>query len=244
MRPLIAINADWADTPFERAQLRPRYIDAVEAAGGIPLVLPPTQDPTLAAAMLDRCDGLLLSGGDDPDPRLYGERPRPEIVPLHPRREAFDLALCRSALARRLPTLAVCAGMQTLAIACGGSLIQHIPAQVAGAIAHAAPSGDPEDAPHAITIQPHSHLARALGSSRAMVNSRHHQAVLDPGRGMRVVARCADDGLIEAIEPVQPGPLCLGVQWHPERSAALAGARRPLFAALVAQSAARHRLAA
>ncbi|MHC5020339.1 MAG: gamma-glutamyl-gamma-aminobutyrate hydrolase family protein [Planctomycetota bacterium] len=242
MRPIIAINADWVAEPFEHARIRAPYLHAVEAAGGIPLLLPPTADPADAGALLARADGLLLSGGDDPDPALYGEVARPEIVPLLPRREAFDLELCRLAYARRIPTLAVCAGMQVLAISRGGSLHQHLPAQLPNALPHKAPDGAPKLV-HDVMLTPGSRLAAAMGTTRAATVSHHHQAVRETGDGLRVVGRCPEDGVVEAIEA--PGhPFCVGVQWHPERPEAGSQADRRLFEALVTWAAAHARRAA
>jgi putative glutamine amidotransferase len=185
--------------------------------------------------VLARCDGLVLSGGADFDPALYGESARPEVARLHVRRERFDLALCRTALERRLPTLGICGGMQALAVAAGGRLCQDIPALVPGAARHAPEPGGSGDVHHAIALAPGSRLAAVLGGTAITVNSHHHQAVVEPGRGFTVVAHCPTDGVAEAMEG--PG-FCLGVQWHPERLAAPAGAR-PLFAALVAEAARR-----
>ena len=228
MRPAIAINADWVTAPAERAQLNRAYVDAIEAAGGLPVVLAPTADPSLAEALLARCDGLVLSGGDDYDPRHWGEAPRAEVHLLAPRRERFDLALCRAALARGLPTLGICGGMQALAVAAGGRLCQDIPTLMPGAVPHGPPAGQSGDVRHDVAIEPDARVAAALDATAATVNSHHHQAVIDPGRGFRVVARCPADGVVEAMEG--PG-FCLGVQWHPER---LGANGAPLFAALVA----------
>jgi len=242
MRPIIAINADWVAEPFEHARIRSPYLHAVEAAGGIPMLLPPTADPADAATLLGRCDGLLLSGGDDPDPRLYGEEPCDAIVPLLPRREAFDLELCRLALAGGVPTLAICAGMQTLAIVRNGSLYQHLPAQLPEALPHKAADGAPKLI-HDVVVAPDSALGAAMGTTRAATVSHHHQAVREPGEGLRAVAHCPEDGVIEAIEA--PGhPFCVGVQWHPERPESTAEADRRLFRALVTRSRVRARRAA
>lgn len=238
MRPAIAINADWVTAPAEQARLNRAYVDAVEAAGGLPVVLPPTADLSLAAEMLARCDGLVLSGGADIDPARYGEAARPEVERLAERRERFDLALCAHALASALPTLGICGGMQALAVAAGGRLCQDIPALVAGAVAHAPSAGEPGDVTHAVTVEPGSRLAAILHATAASVNSHHHQSVLDPGGGFVIVARCPADGVVEAIEATGPG-FCLGVQWHPERLAGARGSTRPLFLALIEAAAAR-----
>jgi putative glutamine amidotransferase len=192
---------------------------AVEAAGGVPVLLPPQRDP---ASLVRRLDGLLLPGGGD----FLPERAYPAAVgfdPVAPRQLAFDRALLAGALERRLPVLGICYGMQLLALHCGGRLHYDIPTDLPAAASHRLGNGR-----HALRVEAGSQLARAIGAQGAPVNSRHHQAVADPGSARTVAT--APDGVIEAIELANG--FAIGVQWHPEDLAA--AQRDPLFAAFVA----------
>ena len=182
------------------------YLRAVERAGGMPVVLPPLA-PGGVDALLDRLDGIVLSGGPDLDPAAYGARERHmRLGPTEPRLDAFELALCRAADARRMPVLGVCRGAQTLNVARGGTLHQHIEGHRQVAPAHAPV--------HRVDIALHSPLSRIMGACSADVNSFHHQAPDRLGERLRVAAR-ADDGTVEAIEDPSR-TLFLGVQWHAE----------------------------
>ncbi len=208
--------------------IRENYCAAVAAAGGLPILLP--HEPDQAEAYLARIDGLIVTGGDfDVDPGLFGAGARHPSVTTKDRRTAFELAITRSALEQDRPVLGICGGEQLLNVALGGSLIQHIPDQVDAALAHEQPG--PRDQPgHPVRLVEDSLLARICGTSELAVNSAHHQAVKDPGAGLRVNA-AAPDGVIEGIE--DPGRrFCLGVQWHPEF--AINGADKAIFRAFVA----------
>ncbi|HYE00089.1 MAG TPA: gamma-glutamyl-gamma-aminobutyrate hydrolase family protein [Alphaproteobacteria bacterium] len=229
-KPLIGITLD-AEGPggysaYPWYALRRNYADAVAAAGGLPVALP--HEPELAAEMLARLDGLVVTGGAfDLDPALYGAAQRHPSVTTKDRRTAGELALVRGALARDMPVLGICGGMQLLAVAAGGTLIQHIPDAVPGALAHEQPNPRHE-AGHAVRIVPGTRLHRIAGTEELAVNSAHHQAVAAPGPDAVVSAR-APDGVAEAVE--LPGRrFALGVQWHPEFHISPADAR--LFTAL------------
>jgi putative glutamine amidotransferase len=221
--PLIGITTDSRE---EAAGLmyfaRFHYSEAVAAAGGVPVLLP--HEPQLAATYVERCDGLLLSGGDDPRMEPFGEPTHPQATPMHERRQAFELAMLE-ALADRVdkPVLGVCLGMQMMALAAGGSLHQHLPDICPQAAAHRRQE-------HEIVLTARdSLLCRLAGcesrSSRA-VYSNHHQAV-SSGGSLRVTAWGPGE-VIEAIEdPARR--FYLGVQWHPER-----GDDGPLSRGLVA----------
>jgi len=186
------------------------YARAVERAGGIPVYLPMQSD---TRALVAGIGALLVPGGDD----LLPPRPYPLEVrfdPVPAAQLAFDRALLDAALARELPVLGICYGMQLLAQALGGALHYDIATDVPSAGPHRLPE---RDGRHALRIAPETRLAALSGASAARVGSRHHQAVSEPGRRLRVCAR-ADDGVIEAIERPS-GPFCLGVQWHPETDA-------------------------
>jgi putative glutamine amidotransferase len=178
------------------------YMRTLDAAGAIPVVLPPVGD---ADAYLDRLDGVCLSGGPDLDPAAYGATDRhQELGPTEPSLDAFELALLEGALERGIPILAICRGAQALNVACGGTLHQHVPGHRQTEMA-SQPTQE-------IELAPRSRLARVLGARTVHANSFHHQAIDRVGRGLRVVARAAD-GTIEGVEG--PG-FVVGVQWHAE----------------------------
>ncbi len=212
--------------------LRSNYLGSLVEAGAVPVALP--HHAALADDMLDAVDALVVTGGAfDVDPGLYGEGDRHGTVVLKGERTAAELALLRGALARDMPVLGICGGEQLLAVALGGTLIQHIPDGVAGALPHEQPN--PRHQPgHAVRIEPGTLLARIVGQAEMRVNSSHHQAVRDPGRA-RVNAR-APDGVIEGIEDPERS-FCLGLQWHPEF--AIDPGDRLVFQALVSAASAR-----
>ena len=218
MKPRIAVTADVGKTPDA-------YVRAVQKAGGNPLVLQPPESGPPPANRLADADGLLLAGGRDLDPALWGETLHPKTCLMDEARQASDLALLEEAERRGLPVLAVCLGIQELAVHRGGTLIQHVP-DVPNAARHDGTTQHPVT--HVVVIEADSLLARIVGPEPASTageageaggpletNSRHHQAVREPGRGMRVVAQSAD-GLIEAIESEDRRRFGLGVQWHAE----------------------------
>ena len=205
MNPRIAVTTDVGKSPDA-------YVRAVQAAGGEPLVLPPPESGPPPANRLADLGGLLLAGGRDLDPALWGEPKHPKTLLVDPRRQASDLALLEEADARGLPVLAVCLGIQELAVHRGGTLIQHVPDEP-NAARHDGTTQRPVT--HVVVIEADSLLARIVGPEPLDANSRHHQAVREPGRGMRVVARSAD-GLIEAVESQDRRRFVLGVQWHAE----------------------------
>ncbi len=234
--PLIGLTLDheaggapaeghWTSRPYYA--LRENYCAAVSAAGGLPLALP--HDPAQAAAYAERLDGVIVTGGGfDLDPALYGDATRHPTVSLKQRRTAFEWALAEAMLAADKPVFGICGGEQLLAVLLGGSLIQHIPDEVPGALAHVQPNPRHE-AGHAVTLAAGTRLRALAGAETLPVNSAHHQAVRRVGEGC-VVAATAPDGVIEALEA--PGRrFCLGVQWHPEYGVNPADAK--LFTAFV-----------
>jgi putative glutamine amidotransferase len=229
--PLIGITLD-AEPPggyskYHWYALRANYADAIVAAGGLPVAV--GHHAGLAEAMLDRLDGLVVTGGAfDVDPALYGGGVRHETVSLKPGRTDAELALLNGALRRDMPVLGICGGQQLMAVALGGALIQHIPDSVADCLEHEQkrPHGEPA---HGVAIQPGTLLRRITGCQTMQVNSSHHQAVASPGP-YAVVDAVAPDGVIEGIEDPR-FRFCLGVQWHPEFDTDPAD--RSIFAALV-----------
>ena len=211
-RPVIGITGN-----FDEGQLKllPGYFRSIEAAGGTPVVIPPRRKPDASLiSLIDRIDGLLLSGGADINPILLGEDPVPALHGINNERDAFELALTRLAYNRQVPMLGICRGIQVLAAALGGTVMQDI----ATAMPHSTLVKHSQDADrgvatHFVTAEADSVVGRLLGT-RFAVNSFHHQAVGEPGPHFRVTARSAD-GVVEAIESTDMKSI-IGVQWHPE----------------------------
>ncbi len=194
--------------------LNEAYTSAVIRAGGQPLLLV-SQDPAAAIAMLDRIDGLILSGGGDILPESYGGPLHDTLYGLEPTRDAFEFALVREASRRRVPTFAICRGMQVLNVALGGSLNVDILDTIEGAHDHFL-SGDPVyETPVEVSLEPGCRLATLAGTTMVGVNSIHHQSVRTTGDGLRVVGM-SSDGVVEALEHADAGWPLLAVQWHPE----------------------------
>jgi putative glutamine amidotransferase len=214
------------------------YVASVEQAGARARVLEVSESPR---ALIDTLDGVLLTGGGDVDPVLYGEERHPTVEDAEPGRDEFEIDLARRAMAADLPLLAICRGSQVLNVAAGGTLVQDIPTAVTTDLAHSVQ--EPKDrVAHPIHITRGSRLHNALGATvdaacTCRVNSRHHQSVGTLGAGLAASAT-APDGVIEAIEASQ-ATFCVGVQWHPENFWRT-GEFRPLFDAFVAAARRRH----
>ena len=223
-RPLIAVTTSeirehrsvrhtpQGEPPQQEMALGLRYLRAIEAAGGIPVVIPPL-DPEALASLLDQVAGVCLSGGPDLDPVAYGAYRHELTGPSWEELDRFELKLAQAADGRDVPILAICRGMQVLNVSRGGTLHQHLPDVTGDRIRHRQPEvgGQPT---HWVTVDPTSRLSAILGSRRKMVNSFHHQAVAKLGQRLQATAR-ASDGTIEAIEAVDR-EFVLGVQWHAE----------------------------
>ena len=228
MRPVIGITtyaqeASWGAWRLPAALIPLDYVDAVERAGGRPVLIPPSESGT--DEVLDTLDGVVFSGGADVDPTLYGAERHPETDPPQARRDAGELALLTAALDRDLPLLAVCRGFQLLNVARGGDLVQHLPEKV-GHDEHKQVPG--EFAIHPVEVSEGSRLAAIVGV-RSDVASHHHQALGRVGDGL-VETAWAADGTLEAVEDPSRR-FVVGVQWHPE-----AGEDAALFEALVEQA--------
>jgi putative glutamine amidotransferase len=202
---------------ISRCQKLEDYRQAILHASGEPRVLDWSMPIEEALAGID---GLMLTGGDDVAPVRYGEPAHPKTVTAEAGRDAFEIALVTAARGRELPIFAICRGIQVLNVACGGTLVQDIPSQVAGALPHSLPGppNQPYTLAHEVWVDKDSLLSKLmrerLVDESVEVNSRHHQAVKQVAKGFRVSAT-APDGVIEAIEdPAEK--FCLGVQWHPE----------------------------
>ncbi|MBU8899755.1 gamma-glutamyl-gamma-aminobutyrate hydrolase family protein [Corallococcus sp. H22C18031201] len=216
-RPNIGITPDFvqpADSAFPRYELKVPYADAVLRAGGLPFVLPYSDDASCVEAYLDRVSGLLVTGGAfDIPPEAYGEKVRDGMGQVKEGRTAFETQLMRGALKRNMPVLGVCGGMQLLNVVLGGTLFQDIGREVPGAREHEQ-KHDRTQPQHPVEVRSGTLLAEAVGHGQLMVNSTHHQAVARPGTDVTVSA-VAPDGVVEAIESTATG-FALGVQWHPE----------------------------
>lgn len=215
-KPVIGITLDWelagAYSVMPYYALRENYATSVSKYGGIPMMLPHL--PEMVDDMLDRLDGLILTGGNfDIDPSYYGVQQRHETTVTKDKRTAFEVAITRKALDRNMPILGICGGEQLLNVVLGGSLIQHIPDSIDKALEHEQKHPRCE-AGHPVTIREHSLLHRIVGESRIEVNTSHHQAVSKVAPDV-IVNATAPDGVIEGIEYTKH-PFCIGVQWHPE----------------------------
>jgi putative glutamine amidotransferase len=214
----------------------PDYEEAVRRAGGDPWVVDSAES---AAEVVRRADGILLAGGGDVDPSMYGEAAHPTFGAAEPGRDVYEIELVRRALDADLPMLAICRGIQVLNVARGGSLVQDIASQLATTIEHrlAVPPHAAVELAHEIWLDKDSLLARLIGGPEVAeavnVNSRHHQAARELGEGL-VSTATAPDGVVEAIEDPSRR-FCLGVQWHPENFYRT-GEFRSLFEGLVRAS--------
>jgi len=223
VRPLIGINTDFAITkngvPY--ARLNVGYIDAILSAGGMPVMIPPLKKENFAEvdAILDRLDGVILTGGGDMDPRRNGQAPLNAVQPMPVRREDADRYLLSKIFERKTSVLGIGLGMQQLNVFAGGTLYLHLPAENPKAMPHFDQTGAPHR--HMVNLEPNTRLDEIYGCVELRVNSLHHQAVNTVGKKMRVCAK-SPDGVVEAIESTDPSWFCVGVQWHPEADTASA----------------------
>ena len=222
-QPLVGVSTSEVRSPGDRElvsqgepartelALGERYLDAIRAAGGMPVILAPVQGDAVES-LIGRLDAVCLSGGPDLHPSAYAALPHAELGPTEPALDEFELALARAAVARGIPVLGICRGMQVLNVALGGSLHQHLPDHEGG-VEHrqTEPSARPT---HRVTLARDSRLTKVLGRRYLEVNSFHHQGLHSLGKGLAIAGH-APDGQIEAIEA--PGRrFTFGVQWHAE----------------------------
>lgn len=198
----------------DRTGVNAAYIQALRAAGGVPLVLSPLIGTSMAVSALTGIDGLLLTGGEDIDPSWYGTEPSPNLSTPSRDRDLFELALFAVARQQQLPVLGICRGIQLLNVALGGTLYQDLPSERPGAVEHR-PDSPRDFRSHRVRLQPESRVAAALGTTSLTVNSSHHQAIKDLAPGL-LATGWTDDELIEAVETPSNAPWLLAVQWHPE----------------------------
>jgi len=227
LQPVIGLST-YGIAHSEGFNIPAEYVQAVLRAGGLPLLLP-TAAVHPVEPWLDRIQGLVLIGGGDIDPARYGAASHETIYNLDAERDVCELALASSALKRRMPMLAICRGMQVVNVVLGGTLHRHLPDVFGDKVAHRLPPR--ETALHAVDVAAEAQIIRAVGTTRVMTVSWHHQAVERLGEGLRPVA-WAEDGVIEAME-LDGNPNLIAVQWHPELSAAEDPAQQGLFDRLV-----------
>lgn len=214
VRPVIGmITAPNPKLLHGRHLINTSYVRAVIAAGGTPLLIPSDEDDGLAAEYLPLLHGLLVPGGEDVTPALYGEDPLRQVTFMNEEKDRMELALIRGAVERGMPVFGICRGIQLLNVCFGGTLYQDLPAQYPGVLGHAQDMAIRGQLTHRVTLEPDSLLEKLLGGEPLSVNSYHHQAVRTPAPGFTVTARAAD-GVIEGVE--DPERNLYAVQWHPE----------------------------
>lgn len=220
MRPIVGMTSRMIiDEPWCPALvgIRRGYIDGVIEAGATPLIIPPQLDEPALQQLYAMADAILLPGGADIDPTLYGEQAHPKLGAIEPLRDAVELPLARWAVADGKPLLAICRGIQVLNVALGGTLYQDLSSQYPSSIEHEigvqAQCWDHPD--HPLILESDSRLAEWLGTTQLAVNSLHHQALKNVAPQLRVVGR-APDGVIEAVEGTSE-QFVVGVQCHPEQ---------------------------
>ena len=223
----------------------PQYMHAVEMAGGEPVRIPLDRSPAEVMTLIERCDAVVLPGSKaDVDPAKYDAVPDPKTALADPKRDTVDEFLLQNAYTMHKPVLGICYGLQILNVFRKGTLLQHIESPVNHEAGRTVPVA------HAVEVDPASRLGAIIASGANVsekhvlsipVNSSHHQAAEVAGDGLRVVARCPEDGIIEALEGTSPDHFVVAVQWHPERSVEEDEASRAIFRALVEAARARDR---
>jgi len=226
LTPVIGITT-YARDEHNTVGLPAEYVDAIRRAGGCAVLLPPGEQNT--DAILSRLDGLILAGGGDIDPAQYGGESHESVYMVDAARDSMEILLAQRIIDSGMPTLCICRGTQIVNVALGGTLCVHLPDTVGETVCHRAPPREP--VPHPVSIEPDSELARLMGTREIQSMSWHHQAILEVATPLRVVARAPDD-VIEAVE-LSEHPWLIGVQWHPELSAAEDKYQQRLFDELI-----------
>jgi putative glutamine amidotransferase len=229
--PRIAIPEPTSTDAAYNQRSLPQYIRAVEAAGGIAVPIPLLQDAAVQKQLLASCSAILLPGSPaDVDPARYGQESAEETAATDMPREQADELLLNDAFAQGKPILGICYGLQSLNVWKRGSLVQHLPLpESGGGLVDHRPGRQVHDA-HPVRVTPGTRLAQLTNEEELSVNSSHHQAIDQPGESLKVAATSPVDGVIDALEGVEPEQFVVGVQWHPERTFEQSAASRALFA--------------
>jgi putative glutamine amidotransferase len=244
-KPVILVPIPIQDEEKRRFTIGRNYVRSIIEAGGVPVLAPVTVDAESLRSLYDSADGVLLTGGADLDPSVFGEALHPLTKGVDPDREAAETLLARWAVADDRPMLCICRGVQQLNVVLGGSLIQDIPSQHKTDLEHSAGKLSParDYVAHSICVEPRSQLGRALGLGEAGgevgVNSFHHQALKRVADGLQVTSR-APDGIVESVE-MPDRRFVVGVQWHPEEMSAGRADMLNLFVSFVTAAAAQGR---
>lgn len=213
MKPLIGVTPSFDDRSGSYKVSR-NNLQAIEAAGGIPLVMPYLTEKEMIDEVVAKIDGLYLTGGHDIDPIYLDEEPHPKLGVFQPERDAFELTVTEKMLEKNKPVFGVCKGSQILNVATGGGLYQDIASQIEGELVQHMQKAESHFPAHGVEIVEGTFLHRLIGQNKIRVNSFHHQAIRHTGNNFKVSAK-AQDGVIEAIESTVHS-FALGVQWHPE----------------------------
>jgi len=215
VKPFIGVSCSFSENKRGQGQctVPASYVDAVQAAGGVPIIVPQVHERDDALAILNRLDAMIFTGGADIRPERYGEGLHSKTKLVTDRRETSDFMFAEAAIERDMPVMAICYGCQLLNVALGGTLYQDVPDQIGSEIAHA--SSEAPYPRHMVRIEPGTKLAGILQAKEVLANSSHHQAVKSVAEPVIISAR-AEDGVIEAIESTTHRHI-LGIQWHPER---------------------------
>lgn len=215
MKPVIGLTAFTEPTlQKKRVNVSYHYIEAIHMVGGIPIVIPECRDTDMVHSYLERIDGLIISGGVDVSPYLYGENPLKEVNYFSVERDNFEIALVKGAIEKKIPVFGICRGIQIINVALGGTLYQDITSQIGSPLGH-----NPVEMPvdrlyHNIDVEKGTILRSLFNKESFLVNSFHHQAIREFGTDLFPSA-FSEDGIIEAIE-MKGNKFVYGVQWHPE----------------------------
>lgn len=231
MAPVIGMTAFFNDDNGRVHKINTSFVEAILKNGGIPLIIPVISDRSGIAAMVERIDGLLVPGGQDVAPHLYGEEPCPQVSFARAQDDLFEMELIRQMKEAGKPILGICRGEQIINVTFGGTLYQDIPTMIKSTINHVQSLKIRSEPMHFAQIAADSHLAKLLGVTKVHINTYHHQAVKDVAEGFRAVG-VAKDGIIEAIES-EDGSI-IGVQWHPELMLEGAAEFKRLFEGFIA----------
>lgn len=232
-RPVIGITGAYVlhNKFMEGTYVHHDYQKTIHANGGLPVILP-FVSAELAEEMVDHCDAILLSGGEDVDPQFYHQDPHQKLASTIPLRDEVELALIKAAMEKQKPILAICRGVQILNVALGGTLLQDIPSQVSDSIQHTQKAERSRDT-HWTSIDASSKLYEIMGVESERVNSLHHQAIDRLAEELIVTAK-SSDGIIEAVEHKDYGNFLLGIQWHPESMASTNERMNRIFTEFIA----------